>query len=47
MVAAFNNIDKFVDYTNEQNTRDKNGKRVSDKSQPNFNQDVHETNDPE
>ncbi|MEE0969940.1 MAG: LPD38 domain-containing protein [Clostridia bacterium] len=44
-VAKFNNIDKFADYTNEQNTRNSEGKKLN-KTQladmPNFNQQMHD-----
>jgi hypothetical protein len=44
-VAKFNNIDKFADYTNEQNTRNSDGKKLN-KTQladmPNFNQQMHD-----
>lgn len=48
-VAKFNNIDQFVDYTNSQNTRYADGKKLNkadSKKHFNFNEDLHKNNDP-
>lgn len=48
-VAKFNNIDQFVDYTNSQNTRYADGKKLNKadlKNHFNFNEDLHKNNDP-
>lgn len=49
IVAQFNNIDAFKDYTNEQNTRNADGTKLDEKqmkSHFNFNADLHEHGDP-
>ena len=44
-VAIFNNIDAFVDYTNEQNTRYESGSKLSkDEKQFNFNEALRKAN---
>lgn len=48
-VAIHNNIDKFTDYTNSQNTRHADGTKVSKaelKDVPNFNADLHKGMNP-
>jgi hypothetical protein len=49
LVAKHNNIDQFQDYTNEQNTRDANGNKLTKaqmKSHFNFNADLHKHGNP-
>lgn len=49
LVAKHNNIDLFQDYTNEQNTRDANGNKLTKaqmKSHFNFNADLHKHGNP-
>lgn len=48
-VAVQNNIDKFKDYTNEQNTRHGNGTKIMEaeaKTMPNFNEDTRKMGSP-
>lgn len=48
-VAIHNNIDQFVDYTNEQNTRNADGKKLSDEQAAkhfNFNSDLQKHGNP-